>query len=159
MECSICKDTIQLAHSLPCNDVFCYICIKRHLIIRSYCPLCFLSPLNSSDLINLEDIKENMLPDIKPSIKAKMNESVLRKLLKMYHLSTTGDYNRMVWRLKEYFLIYSAEKLKDLPKSPTGIAKLVDTNEKLFFKKENEVDPMLLIRCFRKLKEKINERK
>ncbi|RVD90627.1 zinc finger domain-containing protein [Tubulinosema ratisbonensis] len=159
MECSICKEKIELPHMLPCNDTFCYLCIKRHLMLRSYCPVCFTMPVNSSDLISLVKNENNMLPEIKVPLKFKQSESVLKRELKKYQLILTGDYNRMVWRLKEYFLIYSAEKLKSLSKSPTDIARQVHRNEGLIFKKEILIDKEMLRKYFHKLKEKIKKLK
>lgn len=157
MECNICKEEIQLPHSLPCDDSFCYLCIKRHLRVRSYCPTCFLMPVNSSDLQCLIEKPKNMLPELKVPLKENKNESVIKRKLKKFQLSESGDYNRMIWRLKEYYLIYSAEKLKELPKSPSDIAKIVHKNENLFFKKGEDFDKEIMLKHLRELKEKIKQ--
>ena len=39
-ECSICYETMALAHSLSCGDSFCFICISDWASTHSTCPIC-----------------------------------------------------------------------------------------------------------------------
>ncbi|KAK1349652.1 hypothetical protein CWI37_0678p0010 [Hamiltosporidium tvaerminnensis] len=137
--CLICKDDLVLPHKLPCNHIFCYICIKRHLTFRNFCPFCYKFPFHTTDLEKLDsNVVNTTLPNIKIPLFKHMNEVLLKKELKKYMLNQDGGYQQMLWRMKEFHLIYSAEKMKTKSLSLTGIARVVSKNEKIFFHKKND---------------------
>lgn len=49
--CSICGEEISLKQSIPCSHAFCYLCIRRHLSRKDFCPVCHEGPYTICDLL------------------------------------------------------------------------------------------------------------
>ncbi|KAF7684744.1 Postreplication repair E3 ubiquitin-protein ligase RAD18 [Astathelohania contejeani] len=161
-ECSICKEQISIPHILPCNHIHCLLCITRHLHERNFCPICYRHPLHVTDLKSVSEEYQNMLPEIKTFFIYRNKDSVITKELKRYNLRLDGSLDRKKWRLKEFYLLYSIEKRKKLPKSMTGIVRTVHHNEQLFFEPKkswkNETYKNKIKENFRKIKLLMTER-
>lgn len=51
--CGICKEDASIEHTVACGHGFCYLCIRRHLLQNSFCPVCYEGPYTVRDLLPL----------------------------------------------------------------------------------------------------------
>lgn len=151
MQCLICKDEMQLPHYLPCDHRFCYICIKRHILKRPFCPSCLLEPIHTTEIKPLFEYPKNDLETVRKVLYRTPTNAALKKELKKLSLDTSGSINQMLWRYNEFHIIYSGEVQKIRPKSITDITRTVHMNEKLIFmkRKKNNDEIKNLLKTFR----------
>lgn len=87
-ECYICYDKADIPHQLPCNHVFCFICILKHLRNSMVCPVCWSGFFSVVDLKT--ECKKNSSVKF-PMLILKKNKANYLKMLKKYKLITEGD--------------------------------------------------------------------
>lgn len=149
MHCFICKETADMPEKLKCGHVFCYLCVRRHLSTREFCPQCYV-------FIDVYDLSASNQKNDLPSIKKVLNtsEKVLIKEMKKYKLDTSGDLKTLEERYNEFFMVYYYEKRKEKPKPLDKIAGQAN----LFVKsaKRNKINHDRIFEVLRRLKERLN---
>lgn len=151
--CNICKEDLNVPHWLPCNHHFCYICIRRHLLNRNFCPQCLSYPLGISDLKTNEIIHSDIK---KPIYLFKSTQSTLKKELKRFRVSTEGNVDRLKWRYNELCIQIDNDRFKEKPRSTDTIVRHLHLRESLIFTRSNTLEMSKVIVCLIKLKIEMN---
>lgn len=107
-ECQICKEEAIIPHYLPCEHIFCFICIIKHLRNTDSCPKCL-------QVFSRIDLKTNCKKyEIRkmPSLIFKRTETNLKKILKQYLVITEGSKRILEWRFMVLIDLFSLEEFK-----------------------------------------------
>lgn len=135
--CTICKDKLEFPHWLPCSHNFCFLCIRRHIEKRNFCPICFKCPFSVSDLRTYE--KQNEVLKKMPVILT-TNENKLKQELKKLRFDVNVDKHILDQRYKEMCINVEFERFKKVPRNYNTIVRHIYQSElknKLINKKNN----------------------
>lgn len=118
--CLICKSSCSIPHWLPCEHTFCFLCIRRHIEKRNFCPECLSSPYSPTDLrTNVKQYnKISKIPII-----INLNEQTLKKELKKYRVDIRGNKNMLDQRYRELSINVDNERYRDVPRNMDTIAR------------------------------------
>ncbi|KAK6090461.1 hypothetical protein P3W45_000558 [Vairimorpha bombi] len=124
--CLICKSLYYIPHWLPCGHTFCFLCIRRHIEKRNFCPECLSSPYSPTDLCT--NVKQfNKISKI--PIIINLNEQNLKKELKKYRVDIRGDKNILTQRYRELSINVDNERYRDVPRNMDTIARQLNFAE------------------------------
>ncbi|KAF9762490.1 E3 ubiquitin-protein ligase COP1 [Nosema granulosis] len=153
--CKICREELNIAHWLPCNHKFCYICIRRHLENRNFCATCFRYPLSISDL----KTNEKIVSDIKKPISLfKVTLPILKRELKKFRINTDGTIERLRWRYNELCIQIDNERFKENPRSIDTIARQLHLRESRIFSQNRNLEMSKIHTALCKLKYEMNSK-
>lgn len=130
--CPICKDPADIPHTLPCNHIFCYLCIIKHIRTSSSCPSCSRGPFTFADL--LTSCRRHAAVPM-PAKAVRRTAAGYVKILKKYKIRTDGHSTRIIWRYNELIDQLSVEQFRETPASLVAIAYRVHKTEQLLFMK------------------------
>ncbi|WUR02927.1 E3 ubiquitin-protein ligase RAD18 [Vairimorpha necatrix] len=156
-ECTICKSQCVIPHWLPCSHKFCFLCIRRHLERRNFCPSCFKSPVSPSDL-RTNEIQYNKIDKIPIIINNKEDQII--KELKRRRVDISGGRSTLLQRYKELFINVDNERFREVPRNMDRIVREINKDEadNRKIKKENEKDMKNIEHTLKKLKLKKDDK-
>jgi hypothetical protein len=154
--CEICKEPISIEYTIPCGHSFCYLCIRRHLSERDFCPVCRGSPYGLHELKSKHRPK-GVLPAANQLFKR--SEDNLRRELGRFRLSTAGNKSMLNWRFNEFCMLLDNERLKETPGPVSAIVAAVEQNEcRMVESKRRWVDDHKVLESLCRMKEIIKKR-
>ncbi|EEQ81837.1 hypothetical protein NCER_101577 [Vairimorpha ceranae BRL01] len=124
--CLICKSECSIPHWLPCKHIFCFLCIRRHIEKRNFCPECFKSPFSPADLRTNQ--KQYNKIDKLPILVQSREEHLVRELKKR-RANSSGSKSALMYRYHELSINVDNERFREIPRNMDTIVRQLNQLE------------------------------